>query len=94
MTERAGSVVEGGVLQRLETVRRPLSWLCITVFIGSFLGLLVLSATSRWSPANPWIMLLDRAWRISGILELALWVLPRLVGAGDWVSRLFSGGDD
>ena len=91
MTESDVSAEEPRWLDRFERVRRPLSWLCITVFIGSFVALLALSATTYWTVDNPWIVLLDRLWRLSGVLVLVLWAIPRVARAGEWVSRLVSG---
>jgi hypothetical protein len=92
LTERGATLDEGTERSgRFEAVRRKLSWVCITVFVVSFLGLLALSATHYWAPDNSWISFLDRAWRISGVCELVLWVIPRVMRAGDWVGQIFSG---
>src|SRR5258706_5875444 len=77
LTDRGASVAGPGWLERFETVRRPLSWLCITVFSVSFVLLLGLSATAFWTPDNPWIVLLDHAWRVSGVIAVALWIIAR-----------------
>ena len=74
-----------------EDVRRLLAWVSTAVFAASFVGLLTLSATSYWIPDNPWILFLDRAWRISGAFGLCLWLAPRLAGATRWLRRLFVG---
>ena len=90
MTEPSASAEEPRWLERFENVRRPLSWLCISLFIGSFIALLGLSATSYWEPGNPWIGFLDHVWRASGLLEIVLWSIPRIARAGEWVAGVFS----
>jgi len=90
LTEAGASAAESGWLERFETIRRPLSWLCVTVFTASFLALLALSATVYWTPDNPWIVLLDRAWRISGVTAIVLWLVPRIGRASGWVGQRFS----
>ena len=90
MTESGASVAEAGWLGRFERIRRPLSWLSVTIFGLSFVALLGLSATSFWTPENSWVAVLDRAWRISGFAALVLWLIPRVGRAGDWVGQLFS----
>jgi hypothetical protein len=74
-----------------ESLRRSLAWVCVVVFAASFLGLLGLSATAYWTPDNSWIVLLDRAWRISGGVGLLLWAVPRLASTTRWLGQLFSG---
>lgn len=74
-----------------EDVRRVFVWVATAAFASSFLGLLALSATSYWRPDNPWILFLDRAWRISGAVGICLWLVPRAARAVRWVGRLFLG---
>jgi hypothetical protein len=75
-----------------ESTRRKLAWVCTTVFAVSFVGLLAISTTPYWTPDNAWTAYLDVAWRLSGLLGIALWLLPRIAGAGRRVAQLFSGG--
>jgi hypothetical protein len=92
MTPRDGSTdVEESGPQGFERWRRALSWVCISVFSLSFAGLLGLSSTVYWAPDNPWIAILDRAWRISGFTGLCLWVIPYVARGGRWVGEAFSG---
>jgi hypothetical protein len=77
--------------QGFERWRSGLSWICICVFGLSFAGLLGLSATAYWSPDNGWITFLDRAWRVSGLTGLILWVIPYLFRARRWVEEALSG---
>ena len=81
--------MEPGWVGRFETFRRPLSWLCVTIFTASFLLLLALSATAYWTPENVWVVMLDRAWRISGVIAIVLWLIPRLGRAGGWMGQRF-----
>ena len=76
-------------MQRFEVIRRPLSWLCVTVFTASFLALLALSATAYWTPENRWIGRLDCAWRISGMTAIVLWLVPRIGRASGWLAQRF-----
>lgn len=66
-------------------------WLCVSTFVGSFVGLLLLSATALWSPGNPWILVLDGAWRASLAIGAMLWLVPRLVQGTRWLRDFFSG---
>ena len=92
MTTSEGSVgVEGNDLEGFERFRRGLSWISIAVFALSFAGLLGLSATVYWTPDNPWIAFLDRAWKISGFTGLCLWAVPYVVRGGRWAGDAFSG---
>jgi hypothetical protein len=92
MTASEGSIgIEKSGPQGFERWRRRLSWICISVFSLSFAGLLGLSATFYWTPDNPWIALLDRAWRISGFTGLCLWAVPYVVRGCRWVGETFSG---
>lgn len=75
----------------LETVRLWLVWLCVSVFVGSFAGLLGLSATAYWEPENRWIAALDAAWRTSLAIGAVLWLIPRLTLGLRWLGDLFSG---
>lgn len=75
----------------LERMRSWLVWLCVTVFVSSFAGLLALSATPYWMPGNPAIGALDTAWRTSLAAGLLLWLIPRLAQALRWLGDLFSG---
>ena len=76
---------------KFEGLRRWFSRLCVVVFGITFAGLLGLSATRYWTPDNSWIALLDRGWRISGVVGLALAAIPYLVQAARWLRRLFAG---
>jgi hypothetical protein len=76
----------------LERLRRVLSWICVSVFALTFTGLLALSATTYWTPDNPLILSLDRAWRVSGLVGLTLWAIPYVVRAARWVGQQVSGG--
>ena len=76
----------------LERLRRVLSWICVTVFALTFTGLLALSATTYWTPDNPLILSLDRAWRVSGLVGLTLWAIPYAVRAARWLGQQLSGG--
>ena len=90
MTQTVASAGEAGRLERFEAFRRPLSWLCVTIFTASFLALLALSATSYWTPDNRWVVLLDGAWRLSGVAAIVLWLVPRVGRATDWLAQRFS----
>jgi len=76
----------------LERLRRVLSWICVTVFALTFTGLLALSATTYWTPDNPLILSLDRAWRVSGLVGLTLWAIPYAVRAARWLGQQRSSG--
>ena len=76
----------------LERLRRVLSWICVTVFALTFTGLLALSATTYWTPDNPLILSLDRAWRVSGLVGLTLWAIPYAVRAARWLGQQLSSG--
>ena len=82
---------ESGV-DGLERLRRVLSWICVTVFALTFTGLLALSATTYWTPDNPLILSLDRAWRVSGLVGLTLWAIPYAVRAARWLGQQLSSG--
>ena len=92
MTASEGSIGIGETgAHGLERLRRVLSWICISVFSLSFAALLGLSATAYWAPDNPWIAVLDRAWRSSGFIGLCVWAIPYVVRGGRWVGATFSG---
>ena len=74
----------------LERLRRALSWVCICVFALTFTGLLALSATTYWTPDNPLIVSLDRAWRVSGVIGIMLWAIPYAMRGARWVGEQFS----
>ena len=75
----------------LELTRRWLAWLCVSAFVGSFAGLLLLSATSYWTPENSWIAVLDAAWRASLVFGALLWLIPRIGNGARWLGELFGG---
>lgn len=77
--------------ERFEVVRRPLSWLLVSLFFGSFVGLLLLSGTIYWTPENGWVVGLDRVCRISGVAWLVLWIVSKIPRATAWVGNLFAG---
>jgi hypothetical protein len=77
--------------RNFERWRRWFSWLCLVVFSATFAGLLGLSATRYWTPDNPWIALLDRGWRLSGGVGIALAAIPYLLQGARWLRRLFAG---
>ena len=74
---------------RFEAVRRPISWLLITLFFGSFVCLLALSGTVYWTPENAWVVTLDRICRISGLAWLVVWIASRIPRARVWMGNLF-----
>ena len=76
----------------LERLRSALSWVCISVFALTFTALLALSATAYWTPDNPLIVALDRAWRVSGLVGLMLWAIPYVVRGVRWVGQQLSSG--
>jgi hypothetical protein len=78
---------DGGALQVAERARRLGSWISIVVFALTFAALLGLSATQYWRPDNPLLAVLDRTWRISGFLAIALGSIPYLIRLG----QLFAG---
>ncbi len=75
----------------LEWGRRWLTWACVSIFVGSFAGLLALSATTLWTPGNPWIGVLDLAWRASLVIGVVLWAIPRAARGIHWLGATFSG---
>jgi hypothetical protein len=91
LTEPRANVEAAGWAERFETVRRPLSWLLITLFFGSFLGLLALSGTIYWTPENSWVVGLDRTCRISALVWFVVWIASRVPRATAWVGSLFAG---
>jgi hypothetical protein len=80
-----------GWADRFEAVRRPLSWLLVSLFFGSFVGLLLLSGTVYWTPENALVVGLDRLCRISGVAWFVLWVASKIPRATIWVGNLFAG---
>ena len=69
-------MVSGEEFNRLESARRGLSWLCVSVFTVSFVALLSLSATTYWTFDNPWIPILDRTLKISAVVGVVVWLIP------------------
>jgi len=84
--ERVDGAESGDGFERL---RRGILWVAVSVFVFTFVGLLTLSATSYWTPQNPWLSLLDRGWRISGVASLTLWAIPYVLGAARRIRQLF-----
>jgi hypothetical protein len=80
-----------GWADRFEGVRRPLSWLLVSLFFGSFVGLLVLSGTIYWRPDNVWVVALDRVCRVSGVVWVVVWIASKVPRATAWVGNLFAG---
>jgi hypothetical protein len=89
--EDTANGAEMGSVESFERLRRWLSWVSVSIFAGSFVALLVLSGTVYWRPDNHWLVVLDRAWRVSGLLGLALWVIPYGARVGRWVAGVFGG---
>jgi hypothetical protein len=80
-----------GRADRFEAVRRPVSWLLVSLFFGSFVGLLLLSGTIYWTPENAWVVGLDRVCRSSGVAWLVLWIASKVPRATAWFGNLFAG---
>jgi hypothetical protein len=79
-----------GWVDRFEAVRRRLSWLLVSLFFGSFLGLLLLSGTVYWNPSNAWVVGLDRVCRISAIAWVVLWIASKIPRVTAWVANVFA----
>lgn len=80
-----------GWVDRFEAVRRTLSWLLVSLFFGSFVGLLLLSGTIYWSPENAWVVGLDGVCRVSGVVWFVLWIASKIPRATAWVGNRFAG---
>jgi hypothetical protein len=74
----------------LERARRVLAWVAGALFVTSFLGLLGLSATSYWTPDNPWVSLLDQVWKGSGVTFVALGCVPYGVAGARRARRILT----
>ena len=60
----------------MERARRLAAWTAGALFGASFVGLLVLSATSYWHPENELVAFCDQIWKASGVAFLFLSALP------------------
>ena len=60
----------------MERARKLASWTAGALFAGSFVALLVLSATSYWHPGNELVEFCDQVWKASGVAFLFLSALP------------------
>ena len=83
------AVVDDEEPMALEGLRRMASWLAGATFGAAFVGLLVLSAGSEWSPDNPWVRLFDQLWKTSGLVFVGLAALPYAVAIVRRLRSLF-----